>query len=233
MPILTMIDRINQQLMTRIVNKQTEGEKWSGPICPKIVNKLTKFVDLSAECFVMPTGSGVFDVKFRDKDYIVELLNKSCTCRRWNLSGIPCHHAIACMQHERILPVDQVHSSYSVERFKRAYAHNIMPCRDKSEWDNVINCPQVAPPHYEKKVGRPKKNRRKQPEEKQSKGGGTIMSKHGVTIHCSYCAKPGHNKGGCSWAKAGMPPKKQMRRKNRALPDDAEEDIPVITQVVI
>jgi hypothetical protein len=107
-----------------------------------------------------------------------------------------------------------------------------MPCRDKSEWAEVSNCPKVAPPHYEKKVGRPKKNRRKQPEEKQSKRGGTVFSKHGVVIHCSHCGNPGHNKGGCEWAKAGMPPKKQMRKKHRALPDDSEEDdVPVITQV--
>jgi hypothetical protein len=231
LPILTMIDRINQQLMTRVVNKQDEGEKFSGPICPKISKKLSKFTDLSAECYVLPAGAGVFDVKFRDKEYIVELLNKSCTCRRWNLSGIPCHHAIACMRRERITPNDQVHPCYSVQRFIRAYAHNIMPCRDKSEWANVVNCPNVAPPHYEKKVGRPKKSRRKQPEEKQSKRGGTMMSKHGVVIHCSHCGNPGHNKSGCSWYKAGMPPKKQARKRKRAVPNDSEEDAPVITQV--
>ncbi|KAM0915074.1 hypothetical protein ACQ4PT_011100 [Festuca glaucescens] len=230
LPMLTMIDRINQQLMTRVRSKQDEGEKFPGPICPKIATKLTKFVDLAAECYVLPAGSGVFDVRFRDRQYIVELLNRSCTCRIWDLSGIPCHHAIACMRHERITPTDQVHPAYSVQRFRRAYAHNIMPCRDKSEWAIVDNCPKVAPPHYEKKVGRPKKNRRKQPEEKQSKKGGIAMSKHGVIIHCSHCGNPRHNKSGCSWYKAGMPPKKQRRKKHRPMSDDSEEDVPVITQ---
>ena len=233
LPILTMIDRINQQLMTRIVKKQEEGEKFTGPICPKLAKKLTKFVDLASECFLQPAGTGVFYVHFRGKDYIVELLNRSCTCRRWNQSGIPCHHAIACLRHERKIPCDHVHPAYSVRRFKKAYAHNIMPCRDKSEWDHVVNCPNVAPPHYEKKVGRPKKSRRKQPEEKQSHSGGSVMSKHGVIIHCGHCGKPGHNKGGCSWAKAGMPPKKVVRKKNRALPNDLDEDVPVITQVIV
>ena len=109
-----------------------------------------------------------------------------------------------------------------------------MPCRDKSEWAAVSNCPKVNPPHYEKKVGRPKKSRRKQPEEKQSKRGGTIMSKHGVVIHCSHCGKPGHNKGGCNWAKDGMQPKKQLRRKNITFPSvegSEEDDVLVITQV--
>jgi hypothetical protein len=230
LPILTMIDRINQQLMTRVCAKQEEGEKFPGPICPKPTCKLNKFVDLAAECYVLPAGEGVFDVRFRDKQYIVELLNKSCTCRRWDISGIPCHHAISCMRHERITPTDLVHPAYSVERFRSAYAHNIMPCRDRSEWAVVNNCPKVAPPHYEKKVGRPKKSRRKQPEEKQSKNGGIVMSKHGVIIHCSHCGNPGHNKSGCSWFKAGMPPKKQRRKKSRAMPDSDDDDVPIITQ---
>ena len=60
------------------------------------------------------------------------------------------------------------------------------------------------------------------------------MSKHGVVIHCSHCGKPGHNKGGCNWAKDGMPPKKQLRRKNITFPSvegSEEDDVPVITQV--
>jgi hypothetical protein len=233
-PVLTMIDRINQQMMTRVCTKQDEGEKFPGPICPKIATKLTKFVDLAAECYVLPAGSGVFDVRFRDKQYIVELLNRSCTCRRWDLSGIPCHHAIACMRHERITRTDHVHPAYSVQRFRRAYAHNIMPCRDKLEWAIVHNCPKVAPPHYEKKVGRPKKNIGKQSEEKQSKKGGIVLSKHGVIIHCSHCGNPGHNKSGFPWYKAGMPPKKQRRKKNSPLLNDSkEEDVPVITQVIM
>ncbi|KAM0923447.1 hypothetical protein ACQ4PT_005517 [Festuca glaucescens] len=46
-----------------------------------------------------------------------------------------------------------------------------------------------------------------------------------------HCGNPGHNKSGCSWYKAGMPPKKQRRKKSRAMLDDSEEeDVPVITQ---
>jgi hypothetical protein len=59
-PVLTMIDRINQQMMTRVCAKQDEGEKFPVPICPKIATKLTKFVDLAAKCYVLPAGSGFF-----------------------------------------------------------------------------------------------------------------------------------------------------------------------------
>jgi len=30
--------------------------------------------------------------------YVVSLKDKSCACRKWDISGIPCPHAIACMR---------------------------------------------------------------------------------------------------------------------------------------
>ncbi|KAM0831591.1 hypothetical protein ACQ4PT_065432 [Festuca glaucescens] len=67
------------------------------------------------------------------------------------------------------------------------------PLRDHSEWAKT-NGPHVQPPLYEKKVGRPNKNRRKNPEEIE---GGTRLSRAGVTEHCGYCKEPGHNRTGC------------------------------------
>jgi hypothetical protein len=44
-------------------------------------------------------------------------------------------------------------------------------------------------------MGRPKKNRKKAPEEKLKKGR-TTLSRHGVTMHCSICGLPDQNKKG-------------------------------------
>lgn len=225
-----MIDRIKTQLMTRIYNKQKEMEKWSGHICPKIMKKVEKSTELANECFVSPAGEGIFEVASKGTQYIVDLKVKSCTCRRWDLSGIPCSHAIACMREDRIAPEDMVHSCYSIESFSKAYGNIIVPCHDNKEWRKMNGCP-IQPPLYVKKVGRPPKNRRKQPYEAESKKGGKKMSRHGAVIHCSHCGKPGHNKGGCTDAKAGLPPREEVSKRTGALPDIANEDEPSITQV--
>jgi hypothetical protein len=44
-------------------------------------------------------------------------------------------------------------------------------------------------------MGRPKKNRRQTPEEKQKKGV-AYLNKAGVPMHCSICGRPNHNKKG-------------------------------------
>lgn len=30
-------------------------------------------------------------------ELVVDLFKKSCTCRKWDLTGIPCYHACACI----------------------------------------------------------------------------------------------------------------------------------------
>jgi hypothetical protein len=77
---------------------------------------------------------------------------------------------------------------------KEAYGYNIVPLRGRAFWEKV-NGVHVLPPLYTKVMGRPKKNRKKAPEEKQ-KNGATYITKGGLTMHCSICGKANHNKKG-------------------------------------
>jgi hypothetical protein len=58
-----------------------------------------------------------------------------------------------------------------------------------------MNAMPIQPPLYTKVMGRPKKNKKKAPEEKIKKVVKNF-TKAGVTIHCSVCGKPDHNKKG-------------------------------------
>jgi hypothetical protein len=78
-----------------------------------------------------------------------------------------------------------------------------------------MNGTKILPPMYKKHVGRPTKSRRKGPYEVNARGGGKIMSRHGVIMHCSYCGFPDHNRAGCTWFKQGLPP-----------PNAAEHNVP-------
>ena len=195
MPILSMLETVFYKLMHRVQSKQVEAQDWSGVICPKI-KKLDKFTEWSAGCMVKPAGNGLFHVTSGEFEatYTVDFPARTCDCRRWQLCGIPCHHAIACCRSERIDPETVVHNCYSIATYMEAYGFNLVPLRGRVFWEKT-NGVQVHPPLYTKVMGRPKKNRRKAPEEKFKKGA-TILSKHGVTMHCSICRKEGHNKTG-------------------------------------
>ena len=196
MPVLSMIEQIKNQLMARHYSKEKEhGDMWQGPICPKIRKKVNKISEWANTCYAIPSGKGIFQVQDRDHSYIVDIGLKKCECRRWDLTGIPCSHAISCLRHERIPTESMVHDCYSSTRFLVAYGPKIMSCSDKTTWEKV-SAPKVLPPKYEKKVGRPSKNRRKLPTEIET-AIGSKLSKHGVAMTCSYCGDKGHNKKGC------------------------------------
>ena len=68
---------------------------------PKIKKRLDKNVELSATGIVSGAGDGLFHVDSHSKIYIVDFQEESCTCNRWDLSGILCHHIVACCRAER------------------------------------------------------------------------------------------------------------------------------------
>ena len=144
---------------------------------------------------------------------------KTCDCRRWQLTGIPCCHAISCLRHERITPEYVLPSCYSLESYNSVYAYNIWPCKDKSEWEKM-DAPQVLPPVYEKKAGRPPKARKKQAHGRPPK------TRHGVIIHCIHCSEAGHNKAACNLKKMGYSEEEAktfIAATQAALQKDAEE----------
>jgi hypothetical protein len=96
------------------------------------------------------------------------------------------------------------------DAFKNAYGCNIFSCSEKSSWENVGG-PQVQPPKYEKKVGRPRKARRRVAHEVQGPNG-PRLSKHGVIMHCSHCGQTGHNSARCEAKKAGQPAIKKTKK---------------------
>nr|AAX95302.1 MuDR family transposase, putative [Oryza sativa Japonica Group]ABA92642.2 transposon protein, putative, Mutator sub-class [Oryza sativa Japonica Group] len=61
MPILSMLERIRNQIMNRLYTKQKELERnWPCGLCPKIKRKVEKNTEMANTCYVLPTGMGAF-----------------------------------------------------------------------------------------------------------------------------------------------------------------------------
>ena len=209
LPVLSMLERVKSQLMSRHYTKQKEASTWPGPICPKIKKKLDRNIELSNNVYADGAGDGLFAVgelvSSQPVEYVVDLKQKTCSCCRWQKTGIPCPHVISCLRHEDIDPITLVDKCYSLEMHNKAYVNIVYPCKDRTEWQRM-NGPTIFPPLFTKHVGRPTKIRRKAPGEVDARGGGKKMSRHGVIMHCKYCGLPDHNIAGCKFLKAGVPP---------------------------
>ena len=123
----------------------------NGTICPKIKKRLQKNAEFANKYFEMlPARRRILSVGNREHTYIVDINGRTCDCRRWQLSGIPCDHAIAFFRSERIQPESMVASCYHHDTFLQAYGSNVMPIRDKTRWEPVPGV-TILPPKYEKR----------------------------------------------------------------------------------
>jgi hypothetical protein len=204
------------QIMIRFFTKRQELAEMCGTICPKIRKKLDKNIDFANNYEALPSAEHLFKVNGLHGEYEVRIEKMECSCRAWQLSGIPCRHACACLRHERIKPESVVHKCYSLDAFRATYSQVVMPCSDPRVWKKM-NGPPLKPPKFDKQVGRPSKKRRKCPLEED---GGTRLSRHGIIGHCSVCNVAGHTKRTCP----------QLGRGPRADQAPAAEQAPVADQ---
>ncbi|CAH1437828.1 unnamed protein product [Lactuca virosa] len=68
-------------------------EKWESVVCPTAIKKMNKFGEDLRNWNVNPSGPSIFEARNGLEGYVVDLQSKVCSCRLWDISGIPCVHA--------------------------------------------------------------------------------------------------------------------------------------------
>ena len=102
--------------------------------------------------------------------HAVNLEKRTCTCNKWQITGLPCTHAINLICSYRGLELeDYVDNCYSISRFKAAYEGWIEPIPDKTLWPKVNLGFKLWPPKHKRAAGRLRTRRVKGVEEGSSK----------------------------------------------------------------
>ena len=96
-PIIAMLERIRVRLMTRMYNKRPGIENFTSDICPNIVQKLEQLKVDSKSFFAIPSGCYIYEVNNEYERHVINLTRKCCTCRVWDLTGIPSKHGVAAI----------------------------------------------------------------------------------------------------------------------------------------
>lgn len=104
-----------------------------------------------------------FQVGTHDGEQIVvDLDAKTCTCRRWALSGIPYLHAFSCIKSRNYNTINFVDNCYKQDTCIRANIPEINGMVRLEEWPNLGQNPLV-PLEYKDQAGKPKKARKRDP----------------------------------------------------------------------
>lgn len=85
---------------------------------------------------------------------------KTCSCRLWDLTGIPCPHAIICIHWMGKDPDVYVDDNLKKSVYIRVYEQLMQPLTGKRMLEKVQSKP-MSPPTISKKADRPKKKRKR------------------------------------------------------------------------
>nr|GME05358.1 uncharacterized protein LOC109163527 [Ipomoea batatas] len=126
-------------------------------------------------------------------------LCNACACKleSWDLTGIPCPHAICVILDKGRDMEDYLDPYYSKEAYQRTYAHTLLPMNGELFWPKT-NCEQILAPIPKKMTGTPKKKRNREENEGSSTTSkNTQLSRKGHVMRCSICRQEGHTRAKC------------------------------------
>ncbi|KAH7859911.1 hypothetical protein Vadar_007022 [Vaccinium darrowii] len=194
-PLLTMLERLRFYLMDRIVKRRDFANKWVDDLGPKIHKKIQKIKSRYGDYHIIPCGEGEFEARhIHWGQYSVNLNEQSCSCRRWELTGIPCEYGALVIAMEGGQPEDHVSDWYSKNTFLTSYNHILHPMNGQDMWEKSGK-PPIQPPEFKRQTGRPRKSRRREADEPRKNP--LKLSRVGVKMTCQKCGKQGHNKRTC------------------------------------
>ncbi|XP_039131891.1 uncharacterized protein LOC120268648 [Dioscorea cayenensis subsp. rotundata] len=159
-PVLDLLDTVRQKIMEMMDKRRTLAARWKRKVVPFVVKNVKESSMCLTEYHVRRSTDYKAEVSYKDKRCEVVLNERKCTCRRWQVSGIPCMHALAFIHSIRGAKwEDYVDDYFSVDKYKATYQMEVAPMPDINEWVITGDGESLLPPISRRPAGRPRKNR--------------------------------------------------------------------------
>ncbi|KAG7567381.1 Zinc finger SWIM-type [Arabidopsis thaliana x Arabidopsis arenosa] len=190
-PVISILESWRTTLVTWFALRREAARMEENILPPKVNDMVIENFEKGAGFGVLKIGDGLYEVRdMVDCGYAVNLWERTCTCRQFQLLTIPCSHAIAAAIREGIRVDTMVGVHHTVPQLRSAYKELIMPVPDMATLapsPNDIGGGKLAPPYVRRPPGRPRKRRLfSRGEFKRTSG-----------KRCTRCRSLGHNRATC------------------------------------
>lgn len=197
LPIIQMMECIRRQLMTWFNERRETSMQWTSILVPSAERRVAEALERARSYQVLRANEAEFEVISHEGTNIVDIRNRCCLCRGWQLYGLPCAHAVAALLSCRQNVHRFTESCFTVATYRKTYSQTIHPIPDKSLWKelsdpdpNVSQAAEVIinPPKSLRPPGRPRKKR------VRAEDRGRVKR----VVHCSRCNQTGHFRTTCA-----------------------------------
>ncbi|KAL1542940.1 hypothetical protein AAHA92_19969 [Salvia divinorum] len=197
LPIVQMMEHIRHQLASWFNERLNIGMRLTSILVPSAEKRISEAIS-DAHCYkVLRANEVEFEIVSTERTNIVDIRNRVCSCRRWQLYGLPCAHAaaalISCGQNAHLF----AEPCFTVHSYRETYSQMIHPIPDKSLWRELGEGIDgggakvdiiIRPPKTRRPPGRPKKKVLRLESLKRPKR----------VVQCGRCHMLGHSQKKCT-----------------------------------
>ncbi|KAL9233448.1 hypothetical protein vseg_008448 [Gypsophila vaccaria] len=187
LPITQMVDVIRAKITELIYTRRSESDQWLSRLTPSMEEKLEKENLKVRPLQVLLSGGSIFEVR-GDTSEIVDIDSWDCSCKGWQLSGLPCCHALAVIGCIGRSSYEYCSRHFTVECYRLIYTETLSPIPSITtslQNESSTTVVTVTPPPTRRPPGRPAKKKFGSQE--------TVKRQ----LQCSKCKGVGHNKSTC------------------------------------
>ncbi|XP_057512278.1 LOW QUALITY PROTEIN: uncharacterized protein LOC130794396 [Actinidia eriantha] len=197
LPIIQMMESIRRQLMTWFNERREASMQWASILVPSAERRVSEALEQARTYQVLRANEAEFEVISHEGTNIVDIRNRCCLCRGWQLYGLPCAHAVAALLSCRQNVHRYAESVFTVATYRKAYSQTIHPIPDRTLWKEMLDGSQnesdgsdiiINPPKSLRPPGRPRKRRARTDDRGRVKR----------VVHCSRCNQTGHFRTTCA-----------------------------------
>ncbi|XP_024013228.1 uncharacterized protein LOC112087550 [Eutrema salsugineum] len=157
MPLVEMLETIRRRAMLRMEARKVKAMKHRGKFSIKAMEKVDEEQKKIVNCTIYPSGHETFEVKEKKSAFKVKMLERTCTCRRWQMSGLPCRHALKVISQKKRRQEDYMADCYLTSRWRMQYSTPIEVVRGVNFWEKTVDS-VIVPPKRNRTNKRKKEN---------------------------------------------------------------------------
>ncbi|XP_062088435.1 uncharacterized protein LOC133794998 [Humulus lupulus] len=199
-PPVDLLEGLRMQQSAMMYARKKTAERWEHKLTPKVHQKVHELLKKGRRAHVTRVGEEEFQVDYDKKSCIVRLNEWYCICGQWQVRGIPCIHAAACIRKIRANIEDYCSPYFTTEIWRKTFQGVIHPIADESMWPEFDD-EELLPPVIKVQPGRPKKHRRRRVPGEERPLPSMIENQPqrlvSSTKKCKNCHEFGHNKRTC------------------------------------
>ncbi|XP_042003765.1 uncharacterized protein LOC121752734 [Salvia splendens] len=155
--IISMLEDIRTSQMERIQIRGQWIKSYDHAVPPVIKELVDKWYARASSWRATWNGQSSYQVSGPSGQYVVNMRDLTCSCRLWQLTGIPCTHAIATINKNGDDVTRFVSRYYLKSTMIMLYENVLYPINEVASWpkSTADGSVELAPPRSKRQRGRP------------------------------------------------------------------------------